>query len=125
MPESPISNLRESVAERVRAEIVSGRAQPGTIYSVPTLAAALAISTTPVREALLELSRAGLVSPLRNRGFVVAGASLKDLEDLFAIRVLLERFALETIARSGLEDIEPLRALADGGGQAGGRWALY
>jgi DNA-binding GntR family transcriptional regulator len=113
MAETTTSSLRETVAEQVRAEIVSGRAQPGTIYSVPTLATALGISTTPVREALLELSRAGLISPLRNRGFVVAGASLKDLEDLFSIRVLLERYALETIAHAGLTDVEPLRALAD------------
>jgi DNA-binding GntR family transcriptional regulator len=108
-----VGSLRETVAQQVRAEIVSGRAQPGTIYSVPTLATALGISTTPVREALLELSRAGLVSPLRNRGFVVAGASLKDLEDLFSMRVLLERYALETIAQAGLTDVEPLSALAD------------
>jgi len=113
MPEPMISSLRETVAQQVRSEIVSGRAQPGTIYSVPTLATALGISTTPVREALLELSRAGLVSPLRNRGFVVAGASLKDLEDLFDVRVLLERYALEALARVGLTDAEPLRALAD------------
>ncbi len=106
-------NLREAVLEQVRAEIVSGRASAGTIYSVPGLASALGVSTTPVREALLELSRAGLVSPLRNRGFVVEAATLKDLEDLFTVRVLLERFALETLARERLSNVAPLKALAD------------
>lgn len=66
-----------------------------------------------MREALLELSRAGLVSPLRNRGFQVEAATLKDLEDLFTVRVLLERFALETLARERLNNIAPLKTLAD------------
>jgi DNA-binding GntR family transcriptional regulator len=107
------TNLREAVVRQLRAEIVSGRISGGTIYSVPALASALGVSTTPVREALLELSRAGLVTPLRNRGFQVEAATLSDLEDLFAVRVLLERFALETLARQRLSDVEPLRALAD------------
>ncbi|MGO9935338.1 MAG: GntR family transcriptional regulator [Steroidobacteraceae bacterium] len=107
------TSLRETVVQRLRAEIVSGRVAAGTIYSVPSLATALGVSTTPVREALLELSRAGLVSPMRNRGFLVEAATLKDLEDLFAVRVLLERFALEALAKERLTNVEPLEALAD------------
>lgn len=111
---NPSTSLREGVLQQVRSEIVSGRAPAGTIYSVPGLATTLGVSTTPVREALLELSRAGLLSPLRNRGFLVEAASLKDLEDLFSVRVMLERFALESLARQGLTDPDPLTALADG-----------
>jgi len=107
------SSLREAVAQQVRAEIVSGRTAGGTIYTVPALAAALGVSTTPVREALLELSRAGLLSPLRNRGFKVSSATLKDLADLFDVRVLLERFALEAVAKARLTNVQPLVALAD------------
>ena len=55
------------------------------------------MSTTPVREALLELSNAGLLEPLRNRGFRVRMPSGRDLKDLFAIRVQLEIFALSLI----------------------------
>jgi DNA-binding GntR family transcriptional regulator len=111
---SPASTtLRENVLQQVRAEIISGRAAPGTLYTVPGLAAQMGVSTTPVREALLELSRAGLVSALRNRGFLVERATLQDLENLFAVRVMLERFALETLARQGLADPAPLRLIAD------------
>jgi DNA-binding GntR family transcriptional regulator len=112
-PAPRTASLRETVLERVRSEIVSGRATPGTLYTVPGLAAQMGVSTTPVREALLELSRAGMVTALRNRGFLVEGATLKDLEDLFAVRVMLERFALESVARQRLTDPAPLRALAD------------
>ena len=111
-------NLREQVLERVRSQIVSGRVAPGTIYSVPGLAAELGTSTTPVREALLELSRAGLLSPLRNRGFQVEHTSQQDLENLFDLRVLLERHALVEVATQGLADTAPLVELAEAVGDA-------
>ncbi len=40
----------------LRSEIVAGRTAAGALYSVPSLAERLGVSTTPVREALFELS---------------------------------------------------------------------
>jgi DNA-binding GntR family transcriptional regulator len=107
------TNLRERVVKQVRSEIVSGRIAPGTIYSVPGLATELGMSTTPVREALLELSRAGFLSPMRNRGFRVEQTSLQDLENIFDLRVLLESYALVEVAKKRPTDTAPLVALAD------------
>ena len=107
------TSLRDKVVQRVRSDIVSGRSAPGTMYSVPTLAEELGISTTPVREALLELSRSGLISPRRNRGFQVEAISLDDLNNLFAVRTLLERCAAVTLVKRGLVDTAELRARAD------------
>lgn len=112
------ASLREQAMQRVRSEIISGRSRPGKIYSVPVLATNLGVSTTPVREALLELSRHGLINPLRNRGFQVTAPTLKELRDLFDVRVVLESFALVSLAKRGLKDIEPLRALAGAIGEA-------
>jgi DNA-binding GntR family transcriptional regulator len=92
-------SLREQVVERVRLEIISGRVPPGAVYSVPGLATEPGISTTPVREALLELTRGGLLVAMRNRGFHVERMSLEALDHLFTMRELLERYALETLAR--------------------------
>lgn len=83
------------------------------MYSVPALSTELGMSTTPVREALLELCRNGLLSPLRNRGFRVEGMSLSALDQLFEMRNLIERFAMESLARLGLQDPVPARAMAD------------
>ncbi|PJX21053.1 GntR family transcriptional regulator [Advenella sp. S44] len=109
----PPTNLRESVIAQLRSQIVSGAAAPGMIYSVPSLANELGVSTTPVREALLELSRSGLVEPLRNRGFRVQAITLQDLENHFDVRVMLESGALSTLAHNGLTDTAPLIELAD------------
>ncbi len=107
------TRLRDMVVRRVRADIVSGYAGPGTMYSVPTLAAEIGVSTTPVREALLELSHGGLITPVRNRGFRVEAASLEDLKNGFALREDLERFAMGQLAEKRLTDVAPLRKLAD------------
>lgn len=112
------STLRGQVLERVRTGIVSGRTVAGTVFSVPSLAAELGVSTTPVREALLELARDGLVSPLRNRGFRVEAMSLAEMENLFALRELLESYALETLAKRRITDTDELKRHADEVGAA-------
>src|SRR4051794_31361244 len=109
----PQDSLRDMVLRRVRADIVSGHAAPGTMYSVPTLAEELGVSTTPVREALLELSHSRLITPVRNRGFRVEATTLEDLRNGFALRELLERFAMERLAEARLTDTRTLRKLAD------------
>jgi DNA-binding GntR family transcriptional regulator len=109
----PHTSLRDTVLQRVRADIVSGHAAPGTMYSVPTLAEEIGVSTTPVREALLELSHQGLITPVRNRGFRVEATTIEDLKNGFALRELLERFAMVRLAEQRLTNLEPLRKLAD------------
>ena len=88
------------------------------MYSVPALAGELGISTTPVREALLALASDGLITPMRNRGFRVEDVPLANLRNLFALRVLLEGYALEEPAERGLTHAEELRKLADAVGVA-------
>lgn len=110
--------LRGQVLDRVRTGIVSGRTEAGTVFSVPSLAAELGVSTTPVREALLELARDGMVTPLRNRGFRVEAMSLAETENLFALRELLESYALETLARRRITDTADLKRRADEVGAA-------
>jgi DNA-binding GntR family transcriptional regulator len=111
--QKPGVSLRDRVLEQVRSEIVTGRSAPGTMYSVPSLASELGVSTTPVREALLELANHGMIVPMRNRGFKVQAVSLEELENLFELRELLERFAVVNVAKGRLKDPEELRKLAD------------
>jgi DNA-binding GntR family transcriptional regulator len=108
------TSLRDMVLQRVRSDIVSGHSAPGTMYSVPTLAEELGISTTPVREALLELSLSGLITAVRNRGFRVEATSLEDLNNVFALREVLERYAMVSLAEKRLSETDALRGLADG-----------
>lgn len=111
-------NLREQVLQQVRSEIISGQSSPGAMYSVPSLASTLGVSTTPVREALLELARSGLIEPMRNRGFKVVAPTLSQLRNLFDLRELLETYAIESAALKRRKDLTELRRRADDVSQA-------
>jgi DNA-binding GntR family transcriptional regulator len=107
------TTLRDLVLERVKTEIVSGESRGRTTYTVPSLAAELGVSTTPVREALLELSRTGFLIPQRNRGFRVRPLSIEDLSNIFAVREVLEGHAMMTLAKQKLVDSDGLHKQAD------------
>ena len=108
-------SLREQARQVIRGLIITGQMQPDQLYSVPRLATDLGVSATPVREALLDLAREGLLEPVRNRGFRVVSLSPNELNDIFAIRVLLEVPSVAEIARAGLTpaQLEQLRYLAE------------
>jgi DNA-binding GntR family transcriptional regulator len=83
-------SLRERVANALRAAIISGQLQPGVIYSAPMLATTFGVSATPVREAMLDLAKEGLVEAVRNKGFRVTELSEQDLDELAELRMLIE-----------------------------------
>jgi DNA-binding GntR family transcriptional regulator len=106
-------SLREQVANGLRAAIVAGQMRPGVLYSVPTLAERFAVSVTPVREAMLDLAKEGLVDPVRNKGFRVTELADEDLDNITELRALIE---VPTVARLAVdmaaEEVESLRELA-------------
>lgn len=107
-------NLRDSVANALRAAVISGELKPGEVYSAPTLGARFGVSATPVREAMLDLVREGLVISLRNKGFRVTEVSDEDLDNVAAVRQLIEPPTIrDVIPAIPAEDYPRLRRLAD------------
>jgi DNA-binding GntR family transcriptional regulator len=107
------SNLREQVADALRAAVVTGQMEPGRIYSAPALAMQFGVSATPVREAMLDLVKQGLVEVVRNKGFQVTGVSEDELDQIAEIRLLLEPPAGAIAARlATAADVAELRPLA-------------
>jgi DNA-binding GntR family transcriptional regulator len=80
----------EQVMEAVRAAIDRGAMRPGVKYSVYRLADALAVSRTPVRDALLRLEEVGLIRFEARQGFRILLPDPKEIADIFAIRLALE-----------------------------------
>jgi DNA-binding GntR family transcriptional regulator len=83
-------SITDRVRESILGAIVEGRLQPGSLHSVQTLATAFGVSRTPVREALIDLSGQGVVKFERNRGVRILQTSVHDLEEIVALRLLLE-----------------------------------
>lgn len=110
MQVAEVVSLREQVERALSSQIVAGEIAPGTVLTVPTLAADFGVSATPVREALLNLARRGFLSPIRNRGFRVTDVSLEELRQLSEVRTLLEAPPMRDIA-GRLDDGEAQRLL--------------
>jgi DNA-binding GntR family transcriptional regulator len=89
-PLRPATAVNEQVLGALRTAVITGELQPGTLHSVHALAAQFGVSRTPVREALIRLAQQGMVRFERNRGVRVLQTSLHDLEEVFALRLLLE-----------------------------------
>lgn len=104
-------SLRAQVGDAVRAALVAGAMTPGEVYSAPQLAERFGVSVTPVREALLELVRDGLLVAVRNRGFRVADQDEAELDATSEVRLLLEPAAAE---RAASRPAELRAAAADG-----------
>lgn len=83
-------SLRDDVVRALRAAVISGEMQPGMVYSAPKLAATLGVSPTPVREAMLDLVKEGMVTTVPNKGFLVVAVSDADLDDVAELRLMLE-----------------------------------
>ncbi|HEY0697406.1 MAG TPA: GntR family transcriptional regulator, partial [Micromonospora sp.] len=84
------ASLTERVFEQIRAAIISGELAPGSLYSVVEIASQLGVSRTPVREALLQFAANGMVRFERSRGVRILELSVKDIEEIYSLRLLLE-----------------------------------
>ncbi|MFI1953413.1 GntR family transcriptional regulator [Streptomyces xinghaiensis] len=107
-------HLRDQVAHALRAALIAGELRPGVVYSAPTLAAEFGVSATPVREAMLDLAREGLVEAIRNKGFRVTEMTERDLDNYTEIRRLIEIPTIGVITTTAEpEQLEALRPAAE------------
>ncbi|MFJ6796833.1 GntR family transcriptional regulator [Streptomyces sp. NPDC091268] len=106
--------LRDQVGHALRAALIAGELRPGSVYSAPGLAAELGVSATPVREAMLDLAREGLVEPVRNKGFRITEVSERDLDQYTELRTMIEVPTIGRVTRMATpEQLEALRPIAE------------
>src|SRR3954469_17138197 len=97
------ARLADSIHGQLRATILSGQLAPGEHLREVEIADRFDVSRGPVREALLQLEQEGLVMLRRNRGAVVARMSRADLEEVYSLRLALERLAVARATQHGTE----------------------
>lgn len=91
-------SLRERIATHLREAIVSGDLPAKTRLMEPELARRLGVSRTPLREAIRQLEAEGFLSTIPRMGTFVAEVTARDLEDVYAIRAVLEGLAARQAA---------------------------
>jgi DNA-binding GntR family transcriptional regulator len=105
-------SLHDEAAARLRELIFAGELAPGAFLDEAALCERLAISRTPLREALKVLAAEGLLRHEPRRGCFVTEITGRDVGEIFPLIALLEgRAAYEATARAGAADIEALEVL--------------
>jgi len=91
-------SLAEQIYQRLRFQARAGAFEPGERLVESNLATQLAVSRSPVREALSRLTADGLLE-MRSGGFYVAMPTPQDMAEIFEMRRLLEPTAARQVAR--------------------------
>lgn len=95
VPPGPAGRIRERVEAQLREMVVDGRLAPGAKLNERILAERLGASRTPLREALLQLEREGLVRSDLRRGFTVEPLSAQEVRETYPMIARLECLAVE------------------------------
>ncbi|MEZ4667447.1 MAG: GntR family transcriptional regulator [Anaerolineae bacterium] len=94
-------SLADKVAEYLREAIFRGKIAPGEQLREVPLSQALGISRGPIRDAFSKLEREGLVTIPRNGRTIVARLTREDFDEVYSLRMGLERVAMQYVIRNG------------------------
>jgi len=95
-------SLSDKVAEYLKREIFLENYQGGDHILEAKVAKELDVSRAPVREAIKELEKEGLIETIPRKGSFVASFNKEDIKEVFEIRVLLESRMMEIIIENDL-----------------------
>ena len=95
------ATLAEQAYEELQAQISTGRLPAGRRLLADELASQLAISQTPVKEALAQLERDGLVESEARHGSVVRRFTAEDIAEIYEARILIETHAVAEGVKAG------------------------
>lgn len=119
-------SLTELVYDSLRQSLMEGRFFPGHRFKIRELAAAMNVSETPIREALMQLVRGRALELQSGRSIIVAHMTAKQYIELRTVRLFLEGLAAErstaNISEAEIDALEQMhRELASA--ESDGRWS--
>ncbi|MBF8436467.1 GntR family transcriptional regulator [Halanaerobiaceae bacterium Z-7014] len=109
-------SLSDKVAEHLKREIFLENYQGGDHILEAKVAKELDVSRAPVREAIKELEKEGLIETIPRKGSFVASFNEEDIREVFEIRIILESRMMEIIINNDLlneEDFNHLENLIE------------
>jgi DNA-binding GntR family transcriptional regulator len=111
-PDPESRHAADHAYRRIRDQILSGERSSGEWLREGELAESTGVSRTPVREALRRLTAEGLVRYERHRGVQVQSWDVRDLDEIFSLRSVLEPWGCRLAALGGSVDTGALEDLA-------------
>lgn len=117
LDQANVYTLPDRVCQALREAILKGKFEPGERIVQEEIANSLGVSRMPVREALRKLEAEGLIQIEPNRGAVVKSLSLEDIEEIYLLRSVLEKMAVEEslkkIQKQDIVEMESLVTIMD------------
>ena len=102
--------MDENVYLSIRDAITNGEFGPGESLTEELLSKRFSVSRTPIREVLIRLQSEGLVTIIRNKGAFVKNITIKDIIEIFQMRILLEGYATSScIDRIDINEVKKLK----------------
>lgn len=101
-------NLAEGIYQQLKEDIFEFRLLPGDRFSEGDVARRLAVSRTPVRQALYHLEREGYLEVHFRSGWQVRAFDFARFEELYDLRIVLELAAVRHLCAAPLELAEHL-----------------
>ena len=102
-------NLNDIAYRTIKDDIISCALQPGEDISEGVLAARYRLGKAPIRSAMMRLRQEGLVVSRGRQGNAVSAVTLRDVQEVFQLRLVLEVTAVRLAA--GKVDAGRLRSL--------------
>ena len=112
MAERQFSNLSASIVATLKERIIHWQYPPEHRLTEAELCQKFGVSRSPVREALRTLATDGFVKKMPNRGYAVKQYNLREIEELYEVRLALELYVVESLAKRGTpkkDDINTLK----------------
>lgn len=109
-PDANVGSLVDGAYQGIRRRILDNVWAPGYQAMEQEVALELGMSRTPVHEALIRLSKEGLVEVAPRRGMRVLPVSPIDMKEIYEILTALEGMAAEILAvrKPGAAELKPL-----------------
>lgn len=111
---SDIQSLANQAYTAIRKDILTCKLDPGSRIAQSQLVERYNFGTTPIRDALKRLEQEGFVQSIPRFGYLIAPITIKDVEDLYDLRLILEKSSIrQAIQRATQQQIEQIQAMAE------------
>lgn len=106
-------NLSELVYQRIKNDIFDFKLRPGERFTETEAAALYEVSRTPIRQALYKLQQEGYVEVGFRSGWQVRPLNFRYYEELYDVRIVLEKDAIRRLCQQDPKTLVELNALKD------------
>jgi DNA-binding GntR family transcriptional regulator len=110
-------SLTTLIFEKIREDILNSVYKSEEKIIEAKVADEMGVSRTPVREAIKQLELDGLVENIPNRGVIVKGVTIQDIDDIYTMRIAIEgiaaRWSVVRMTEDALKDLKEIYELME------------